>query len=396
MRIAILHNHPIHYKHLLFTALVGLGAEVDVIFAARSSDMRTPAMQPVGKIYRSHFLSEGSIETLPHLSTAFRAVQVASQCRPDVVIISGYNYLATWSMLAWAKASGKPVALWFESNAFDRRRYVVKEYVKRVFLRGCDVAHVYGKSNRDYLESMGMKSSSILEKRATVDWEIFSKRRAGFHSDFRRFAYVGRFSPEKNLPRLLEAFRIVRDKTPAELVLVGYGPDEPQLKQRTLDLDLEESVVFAGPKTQDEVSMTMAECDCLVLPSLSEPWGLVANEALCAGLPIILSNRCGCALDLVSAATGWIVRAEDTDGLAEAMLRVCRLSRESLQSMGQAAVSIAGEYAPEKCASRILANLEELLASRRTSRRLLPGHARFECDSLRVVPPDDYDRSPYQ
>jgi glycosyltransferase involved in cell wall biosynthesis len=376
MRVVILHNHPIHYKHLLFTAMAELGVEVDVLFAARSSNMRTAAMHPVGSAYRSHFLSEGSIESMPHLSTAFRAVQVASQCRPDAVIISGYNYLPTWSLLAWAKTSGKPVALWFESNTFDRPRHLVKEFIKRVFLCGCDVGHVYGTSNRRYLEDLGMKSSAIVEKRATVDWGLFSKRRAEFHSGFRRFVYVGRFSPEKNLLRLLDAFGIVRSKTRAELLMVGYGPDEPRLRQKTHDLGLEESVVFAGAKTQDEVCMTLAECDCLVLPSLSETWGLVANEALCVGLPVILSDRCGCALDLGLEGTGWIVGAEDTDGLAETMLTVSKLSVEDLRRMGQAAVSMAGEYSPEKCAARILASLEEVVAKQRSSKRLIRGHAR--------------------
>jgi glycosyltransferase involved in cell wall biosynthesis len=374
MRIVILHNYPIHYKHLLFTALAELGVEVDVLFAARSSDMRTAAMQPVGNAYRSYFLSEGSAESLPQFSTAFRAVQVASQCRPDAVVISGYTYLATWSLLAWAKTCGKPVALWFESNIFDRPRHLVRESIKRVFLVGCDVGHVYGTSNRQYLENLGMKSSAIIEKRATVDWEIFSKQRAEFHSDVRRFIYVGRFSPEKNLPRLLEAFRIVRDKTKVELVLVGYGPDEPRLRQKTRDLGLEESVVFAGAKTQVEVSVTLAECDCLVLPSLSEPWGLVANEALCVGLPLILSDRCGCALDLVQEGTGWIVGAEDTEGLAQAMFRVCSLSIEEMRTMGKAALSIAEDYAPRKCARMILTSLEDLVAKRRTSKGLLAGH----------------------
>ena len=376
MRVAILHNHPIHYKHLLFTALAELGAEIHVLFAARSSDARTAAMQPAGKTYRSHFLSEGSIESLPHLSSALRAVQVAAQIRPDVMIISGYNYLPTWSLLAWAKTSGKPVVLWFESNIFDHPRNLVKESIKRVFLSGCDVGHVYGTSNRRYLEHLGMKPSAILEKRAAVDWEVFSKRRAEFHLEFRRFVYVGRFAPEKNLPRLLDAFRMIRDKAIAELVLVGYGPDEPQLRQKTRDLGLEESVVFAGTKTQEEVSKTLAECDCLVLPSLSEPWGLVANEALCAGLPLIVSDRCGCALDLALEGIGWIVGAEDTQGLASRMLQVCGLSIEDLRTMGQAGAALGTEYSPERCARRIMASLEELIAKQDTSTRLVTGQTR--------------------
>jgi len=375
MRITVIHNHPIHYKHLLFTTIAGLGAEVDVVFAARSSNLRTASLQPSGEDYKSHFLWDGSFQSLPQIRTALQAVKEVGQCRPDVVIISGYSDLYSWSVLAWAKLHHKPVVLWFESNLFDHSRHLAKEWIKKVFVRGCDVGHVYGKSNLAYLENLGMTPSAIIEKRATVDMGIFSKRRAEFHSEFRRFVYVGRFSPEKNLPRLLDAFRIVRDKSRAELVLVGYGPDEALLKHKTRELGLSQSVVFAGSKTQNEVSITLAESDCLVLPSLSEPWGLVANEALCTGLPIIVSDRCGCALDLATGETGWTFKAEDTAELAERMQEVCALSLKRLNEMGEAAVTIAAEYAPEACAKRILASLQELVDRRRSSKGLVNGHA---------------------
>jgi glycosyltransferase involved in cell wall biosynthesis len=375
MRISVLHNHPIHYKHLLFTALASLGVEVDVIFAARSSDLRTPSLQPAGERYRSHFLSDGSFESLPQMQTALSAVRVVERCHPDVVIIGGYSYLPAWSVLTWAKLRHRPVALWFQSNRCDQPRHWATELVKKVFVGACDVGHVYGKSSQEYLESLGMKSSVIMVKGATVDSDIFMKGRAKFHSDFRQFVYVGRFSPEKNLPRLLEAFCIVRNKNRAELVLVGYGPDEQQLRQKTCDLGLNGSVVFTGSKTQDEASQILRESDCLVLPSLSESWGLVVNEALCSGIPVIVSNRCGCAPDLVTGDTGWIFDAEDTEELASAMGEVCRLPLERLKKMGQAAVKLSAKYSPDGCARRIVANLEELLAKDRTGKNPINRHA---------------------
>ena len=371
MRVTVLHNHPIHYKHLLFTALASLGVEVDVVFTARSSNLRTASLQPAGEKYRSHFLSNGSFESLPQTATALRAVRAVQRCNPDVVIIGGYSYLATWSTLAWAKLRNMPVTLWFQSNQADHPQHIANDIVKRIFVRSCDAGHVYGQSSRAYLEYLGMNPASIMVKKATVDSDLFMKRRAAFHTDFRRFVYVGRFSPEKNLLRLLDAFRVVRNRNRAELVLIGYGPDEPLLRQKTQELDLSKSVAFPGPKTQDEVSQSLAESDCLVLPSLSEPWGLVANEALCTGIPVIVSNRCGCAPDLVSDNTGWVFDAEDTGQLAEALATVCRLPMGRLQEMGQAAVELAVEYSPDACARRIVANLGELLAKRNSAKKLL-------------------------
>jgi glycosyltransferase involved in cell wall biosynthesis len=375
MRIAVLHNHPIHYKHLLFTAIASLGVQVDVMFAARSSNLRTASLQPSGEKYQSQFLSDGNYESLPQILTALRAVRAVEKCDPDIVIIGGYSYLPTWSTLAWARLRNKPVALWFQSNQTDQPQHFAKDIVKRIFVRACDAGHVYGQSSRAYLEYLGMNPKSIMVKRATVDSGLFMNRRAAFHSDFRRFVYVGRFSPEKNLSRLLEAFRGVRSHHKAELMLIGYGPDEALLRQKTRAMDLSESVTFTGPKTQDEVSQALAESDCLVLPSLSEPWGLVVNEALCTGLPVIVSNRCGCAPDLVHENTGWIFEAENTGQLAQVLTTVCRLPVRSLRKMGHAAVELAVEYSPDACARRIVANLEELLVKNGAAKRFVNKHA---------------------
>jgi glycosyltransferase involved in cell wall biosynthesis len=121
--------------------------------------------------------------------------------------------------------------------------------------------------------------------------------------------------------------------------------------------------------TQDEVGRALADSDCLVLPSLPEPWGLVANEALCSGIPIIVSNQCGCARDLVTEDSGWMVEPEDPEQLAEAMDKLCMLPLERLKEMGQAALKIASEYTPEKGANRIVANLAELLERDRPEKR---------------------------
>ena len=178
---------------------------------------------------------------------------------------------------------------------------------------------------------------------------------------------MGRLAPEKNLPRLLDAMAILKARSPelaAELLLVGYGPEEAMLREKVKASGLTDRVVFAGAATQDEVSSLMAESDCLVLPSLSEPWGLVANEALCTGVPILESDRCGCARDLVTADTGWSFAAEDTEELASRLEAVCRLPIERLQEMGAACVRMAGEYTAEKCARQILYYAQSLMAER--------------------------------
>jgi glycosyltransferase involved in cell wall biosynthesis len=113
--------------------------------------------------------------------------------------------------------------------------------------------------------------------------------------------------------------------------------------------------------SQEEVSSALGDADCLVLPSLSEPWGLVANEALCVGLPILVSNRCGCAEDLATPDTGWVFAAEDVGDLAEKMTEICRVPRMKLLEMGEAAVKKAQEYTPEAAARRIYQHIGDFM-----------------------------------
>jgi glycosyltransferase involved in cell wall biosynthesis len=178
-----------------------------------------------------------------------------------------------------------------------------------------------------------------------------------------RLLYVGRLAPVKNLEFLLLAFANVHAKTPAgstRLVLVGTGPLEGSLKGKCAELGIADCVDFLGHRPQMGLPEVFRSCDVFVLPSLSETWGLVVNEALLCRMPVIVSRQCGCAADLVTPETGWSFSPRSQPELEAAILEAIRSSSERLAAMGDAGFKLGIEYSPENCADRIIEGMSRL------------------------------------
>jgi glycosyltransferase involved in cell wall biosynthesis len=356
---AIIHNHWIHYKDLLFRALLGVAPSFIVVFTAARSRHRLGNSLP-GAPYDYLVSFPREYEEVSQYAAAVATWRTLSRLRPRVLVISGWYDGAAWGGWLWALAHSVPIVLWAESNSFDRRRRWLPELIKRVFVARCAAAHVYGKSNSDYLRQLGMPEARILTKRAVLDVSHFVRvATAVKDSASINLLYVGRFSAEKNLHRLLEALALAAKAggRPLKLTMVGYGPLEPELRERASALGVADMVTFQGPADQRELPAVYSRAHVLILPSLSETWGLVANEAMCCELPVALSQRCGCAADLVSSDTGWLFDPCDVNTIANVLRTIQSCSDEQLAEMGQKARRVASTYSPEACAARVAGSI---------------------------------------
>jgi glycosyltransferase involved in cell wall biosynthesis len=141
------------------------------------------------------------------------------------------------------------------------------------------------------------------------------------HGD-RHFSIIARFVPAKNLAMAIDAYAAFRRQHPGtnrELHLCGSGPLEEALKAQVARVGLE-GVRFRGYLQEREIAATLASSLALILPSTEEPFGLVVNEALALGVPVLLSENCG-ARDLLvrSAVNGYVFEPDNVDGLAHFM-----------------------------------------------------------------------------
>jgi glycosyltransferase involved in cell wall biosynthesis len=123
-----------------------------------------------------------------------------------------------------------------------------------------------------------------------------------------------------------------------------------------------QDVVFAGFHQMDTLSAYYGLASAFILPSLSEPWGLVVNEAMAAGLPVLVSHRCGCVPELVrSGLNGYVFDPYDIDGLAR-LMGVMSSETAMANKMGEASRRIVGSYTPETWAETLVDCIERTMA----------------------------------
>lgn len=365
-RIAIIHNHPIHYKHLLFSAMKKRGLLFRVLYLASGSEIRYERLPLSQESYEYEIGYEGPYEEAPAWRRGWFVWRECQKIKPPILIISGYYAIECWIGLLWAKLNDVPVLLWFESNEFDYVRYWPKEMLKRIFVRRCRAAHVYGSTNRDYLVKLGMPESDVVLKRAVVDVKHFFREgdRQYAAGGIRRFLFVGRLAPEKNLPMLVSAFAALVAETgrnASRLTLVGTGPCEEELREQCAALGIEDLVEFAGYCEQKNLGAVLDRQDILILCSKREAFGLTVLEGMLRRMPIIVSRKCGCAKDLVKETTGWTFDPGSVQELVEAMRQAICASLETLASMGKAAQALAVMYSPDACAERVMTSIAGLV-----------------------------------
>lgn len=283
--------------------------------------------------------------------------------RPDLVVIGGWNQPAFWQSIAYARYRRIPVVVWVESTARDRRPgHPALEAVKRAAVRQAAAFLVPGRASAAYVESLGVAADRIAIAPNAVDLEIFGERvaqargertrlRAELGLDRCTFLYVGRLDPEKGLEVLLRAMEHVD----GELVVVGSGSLEASLRRQA-----PASVRFVGQVARDDLVPWYAAADAFVLPSLSEPWGMVVNEAAAAGLPIVASDAVGAAWDLVEdGVNGFRVAPGDAEALAAALGRLAA-DPELRERAGQRSQAIAARFTPQAWAEGVAALVRRL------------------------------------
>ena len=271
-----------------------------------------------------------------------------------------------------------------ESGAADRPRAWWKEAIKSRRVRRCDAALVGGNAHRDYLIGLGMPAKAIFFGYDAVDNDrYFDAAEAARLSDGGRSGVpenpyllaVARFAPEKNLLALLNAFASVRRDFPEaeawDLVLCGDGPDAAAIEAAIEDLGLLSAVSLPGFLGVDELAKFYAFADGFVLPSLSEPWGLVANEAAASEVPLLISERAGCAETLVPdppGTTGYRFDPSKPDSIADAISRLIRLSRPDRAAMGRRARRVVSDWGPARFAEGMVGAIAFARARARRSR----------------------------
>ena len=318
------------------------------------------------------------LETLRASDCSRAMIRALDRDRPDAVGIVGYARPESMAAARWARRVGVPSVLMSESQAIDRPRIWWKEAIKRGRLRRFDAALVGGPSHRDYLVELGMPYNRVALGYNAVDNAFYrtldDDRRGRLEASQELpsnpfFLSVCRFVSEKNLICLIEAFARYRDQachSPKwDLVLCGDGSQAPLIEETIARSGHEEAIHCPGFLQADALCRWYAHAAAFVLPSLSEPWGLVVNEAASAGLPLLVSERAGCAATLVpepEGTTGARFDPLDPEELTRKLTWLASLPQDERRAMGQRAADVVSQWGPDRFAQGMLEALD--LASR--------------------------------
>ena len=351
------------YRIPLFNTLAK-SAEVDlhVIFLAETDPELRQWQVYKGEIRFSYQVLRSFRKRIGrfHALINFGLGRALSDARPDLILCGGYNYPASWHALLWARSRSIPFFLWSESNLQDiRRGHALVEMLKGEFLRRCNGFVVPGKSARDLLLARGIKQRMIFTAVNAVDNELFTaaaslaranasqiRKECGLPG--RYFLFAGRLVREKGIFDLLSAYATLDESLRQEigLVFVGDGPLRESLEREAATIS-SGMVRFVGFAQRDDLSKYYALADMMILPTYSDTWGLVVNEAMACGLPVILSDAAGCGQDLVTENwDGHVVPSRDVQKLASAMRSLAQ--NPTLRStMGARSSQRIREYSPQ-------------------------------------------------
>jgi 1,2-diacylglycerol 3-alpha-glucosyltransferase len=289
-----------------------------------------------------------------------------NELNPDAILIPGYYTLPAIAATFWARLHGKRTILMSESTFEDHPRHRFKESMKGIALRLLFHGSIAGGVRQiAYLKTLGFHEDKIARLYDVVDNDYYADqsdacRRRGIAAQpslpENYFLFVGRLAPEKNVDALIQAFeQYRRDGGTWSLVLVGDGPSAGQLKAQASAAGIADYVIFTGLKNTVEIVPYYAFAGCFVLPSLREPWGLVVNEAMASGLPVIISDRCGCTDDLVEPdKNGYVFNPSDPGELAPLLTKFADLSAERRQRMGRCSREIISRYSPGLWAEEVV------------------------------------------
>lgn len=360
MRVALLFDHfgPYHLARLRGAAAAGL-AVTGVEFYAHSRDYAWAPSDTAGLPVET--VCKGREMTKAEFRAALWAL--LDRLQPEVVTIPGWSGRDALTALLWCLTRQVPVIMMSESCAHDEVRTGWKEGVKRMILACCPAALAGGSLHQTYLEELGLKKEQISLGYDAVDNGYFTEgaRHAREKAGRDRpglFLASARFIEKKNLPRLVAAYARYRQavraggaasKEPWSLLLLGDGELRPALEAQVAELGLQGCVSMPGFLQYEELPGFYARASAFIHASTTEQWGLVVNEAMASGLPVLVSNRCGSAADLVKEGiNGFTFDPQDQEAMTRGMIRLASLPADELIRFGQASREIVAQWGPER------------------------------------------------
>jgi glycosyltransferase involved in cell wall biosynthesis len=298
---------PSFYKINLYNALAKQ-CRIYVIFLSHASTIRSADFFDAKISFPYKVLDKQTYEQRHWFSNSLKLIKLMRAIEYQKVIVGGWDTPEYWlTVLIHPK---KYNAVVVESSISDSTSTGIKGLIKKFFISRLSIAFVSGHKHRSLLNTLNFQGNIVITGGVGL---INQHSQAKITDQFQgQFLYVGRLSVEKNLNFLITVFKQFPQ---FQLTLLGIGPLKNELKHLASD-----NIHFIEHCPNNEIDSIYLQHDVLLLVSQKEPWGLVIEEALYYGLPVIASAQVGCVTDLISHyESGLIIDGEQKNELAHAL-----------------------------------------------------------------------------
>ena len=283
--------------------------------------------------------------------------------RPEAICVCGYHYLVTVEALIYAKLTGTKITLWAGSHLLSGfLKNPLTDFYKKMIIPRFDFYITYGAAAKQQIIHYGADPGKIIVGCNTVDIEWFMNKckeiRNNEISQMRKkypsknILYVGEFIERKAVINLIAAFEKLGIDN-VGLILVGKGKEKDKYSKYIKGHNVK-NVFFEGFVQKEDIVKYYKLTDVFVLPSFNEVWGLVVNEAMACGIPVISSKYAGVTRDLVQdGVNGYSFHPANIDELTQ-RLRELMLDDEKRIQMGKKSLEIIRNKTPQRYAESIL------------------------------------------
>lgn len=297
-------NIPAFYKINLYNE-VNRFQKIHVIFTDSNEDDRNKDFINGVINFECSFLSGGTKEKIK------QAISIVSGMDYSELVLGGWDHPVLWS-LAFKFPKSKN-SFFIESSFYESQIDGIKGLVKRLFIKRISKIYASGKNQKRITDGLGFAGETIITKGVGV-FNFIPQPEYQCKEEVKNFLFVGRLVEVKNLELLISVFNVLPQYT---LNIIGFGELEGQLKSLAST-----NVNFYGAVDNKKLPDYYQRNDVFILPSRSEAWGLVVEEALNNGLPVIVSDRVGCAEEIINETNGIIFRYNDRNDLKRAIERM--------------------------------------------------------------------------
>lgn len=285
----IITHLPTFYKVNLYNAL-SKKLNLHVVFiGSDTSEKRGSDFTLLNSIdFKHSFLSTNNFQNRSKINTLFILYKLICQLDYKKIIVCGWDLPEFWLSIIISRPSKNCIAL--ESTALESPFSGIKGAFKKLFLTRVKAAFASGKLHADLLNKLDYVGDVFITNGVGII-NYVDKVTPSIKTYSKKFLFIGRLAKEKNLDFLISIFNDIPE---CSLVIVGEGDESTALKEIA-----NTNISFVGAVNNSDIQRVFSQTDYLILPSVSETWGLVVEESLYFGVPVILSKNCG-SQDLVT------------------------------------------------------------------------------------------------